>query len=46
MDVEGVHTVEAPCRRVHSPMEDSYSPSWNVCSRVSLHSVLTVLLSF
>ena len=28
MDVEGVHTVEAPCRRVHSPMEDFYSPSW------------------
>ena len=28
MDVEEVHTVEAPCRRVHSPMEDFYSPSW------------------
>ena len=28
MDVEGVHTMEAPCKRVHSPMEDSSSPSW------------------
>ena len=28
MDVEGVHTMEAPCRRVHLPMEDFYSPSW------------------
>ena len=28
MDVEGVHTVEAPCKRVNSPMEDFYSPSW------------------
>ena len=28
MDVEGVHTVEAPRRRVHSLMEDFYSPSW------------------
>ena len=28
MDVEGVHTVEAPCRKVHSSMEDFYSPSW------------------
>ena len=26
--VEGVDTVEAPCRRVHSPMEDFYSPLW------------------
>ena len=28
VDVEEVHTVKAPCRRVHSPMEDFYSPSW------------------
>ena len=45
MDVEGVHTVEAPCRRVHSPMEDFKSPSWACISKVSLHRVLIVLLS-
>ena len=28
VDVEEVHTVEALCRRVYSPMEDFYSPSW------------------
>ena len=28
VDVEVVHTVEAPCSRVHSPMKDFYSPSW------------------
>ena len=27
VDVEEVHTVEEPSRRVHSPMEDFYSPS-------------------
>ena len=27
LDVEEVHTVEAPCRRVHSPI-GLYSPSW------------------
>ena len=28
MDVEGVHTVEAPCRKVNSSMEDFCSPLW------------------
>ena len=28
VDVEEVHIVKAPCRRVHSPMEYFYSPSW------------------
>ena len=28
VNVHEVHTMEAPCRRVHSPMEDFYSPSW------------------
>ena len=28
VDVEEVHIVEAPCRKVHSPLENFYSPSW------------------
>ena len=28
VDVKEVHTMEAPCRRVQSPMEDFCSPSW------------------
>ena len=28
MDEEEVRTVKTPCKRVHSPMEDFYSPLW------------------